>query len=128
MFFTKILRGAVALSIATAGANNGAAIAVEQNATPMAATECKGLARTISHAVGIPLTTRIGKPDLEGIDGSGCLMSGRAIGLKANFAEVADQVNAVLRDWNSCARVCRRRRRQHPTGVLEGIAASDLST
>jgi hypothetical protein len=51
-----MLREVVALSIATA-------LSTEQSITPLAATDCRAIANTISQAVGIPLTTKEGKPE-----------------------------------------------------------------
>jgi hypothetical protein len=96
MFLSRILSGAVALSML---ANDGPGVAADQSVTPMAATDCKTLAVKISQAVGIPLRTRVGKPDLSGIDGNACLMSGRATGLKASFADVENQLNAIFAGW-----------------------------
>jgi hypothetical protein len=98
MFLNRTLNGAVALSM-LAMANDGPAIAAEQSVTPMEATDCKTLTEKISQAAGIPLRTRVGKPDLSGLDGNACLMSGRATGLKASFADIENQLNAVLADW-----------------------------
>jgi hypothetical protein len=67
----------------------------------MPAADCKTLAAKISQAVGIPLGTRVGKPGLSGIDGNACLMSGRASGLTASFADVQNQLNAVFADWSA---------------------------
>jgi hypothetical protein len=103
MSFTgKTCTGSLAMSLTIALsmlANEGPGIAAEQSVTPMAATDCNTLAEKISQAAGIPLRTRVGKPDLSGIDGNACLMSGRATGLKVNFADVQNQLNAVFADW-----------------------------
>jgi hypothetical protein len=77
MYLSRISSGAVAFSMLT---NDGPGIAAEHSVTPMAATDCKTLAVKISQAVGIPLSTRVGKPDLSGISGNACLVSGRATG------------------------------------------------
>ena len=99
MFLTCLVRAMVALSIATVLANAGFALAAEKSVTPMAGTECEAMAQKIGQAAGIPLKTRVGKPDLSGFDGNACLMSGRATGLKANFADVQKRLNAALADW-----------------------------
>jgi hypothetical protein len=99
MFLTRLTRASVALSIATVLANTALAVATEQSITPMAGPECEVMARKISQAAGFPLKTRVGKPDLSGFDGNACLMSGRATGLKTNFADVQKRLNAVLADW-----------------------------
>jgi hypothetical protein len=104
MFLTWVERAAVALSIATMLANAEFARAAEQNITPLAVTECQAMARKISQAVGIKLSTKVGGPDfaagfLPGVRGSVCLMSGRATGLNAHFDKVQDQLHAVLSDW-----------------------------
>jgi hypothetical protein len=104
MFLTSFARVAVTLSLATVLANADFALAAEQSITPMAGTECEALARKIGQASGIPLSTKVGGPDfvadfLPGVHGNTCLMSGRAIGLKANFAEVQDNLRAVLSGW-----------------------------
>jgi hypothetical protein len=104
MFLIGFKGPAVALSIATVFANTALAVAAEQSITPMAGTECEALARKISQAVGIKLSTKVGEPDfvadfLPGLHGNACLMSGRAIGLKANFAEVQDKLRAVFSGW-----------------------------
>src|SRR5262245_10984868 len=104
MFLTGLKRAAVAFSMATVLANTALAVAAEQNITPMARSECEALARRISQAVGIKLSTKVGGPDftadfLPGVHGSVCLMSGRATGLNAHFDKVQDQLHAVLSDW-----------------------------
>ena len=99
MFLACLVRGAVAFSIATVLANADFALAAEQSITPMAGTECEAMARKISQAAGFPLKTRVGKPDLSGFDGNACLMSGRATGLKTNFADVEKRLDAVFADW-----------------------------
>ena len=99
MFLTGLKRASVAFSIATVLANADFALAAKQSITPMAGTECEAMARKISQAAGFPLNTSVGKPDLSGIDGNACLISGRATGLKANFADVEKRLNAVLADW-----------------------------
>jgi hypothetical protein len=71
MSLSRILSGAVALSMLV---DVGPGIAAGQSVTPMAAADCKTFAQKISQAVGIPLRTRVGKPDLSGIDGNACLM------------------------------------------------------
>jgi hypothetical protein len=106
MFLTRLKRAAVALSIATALANAEFAQAAEQSITPVPQAECEALARKISQAVGIKLSTKVGGNDfvadfLPGVRGNACLMSGRATGLKANFAEVQDKLSAVLSGWTS---------------------------
>jgi len=98
MFLSRILSGAVALSML---ADVEPGIAAEQSVAPMAAADCKTLAAKISQAVGIPLGTRVGKPGLSGIEGNACLMSGRASGLTASFADVQNQLNAVFADWSA---------------------------
>ena len=80
MFLACLVRGAVAFLIATVLANADFALAAEQSITPLAATECEAMARKISQAAGFPLKTRVGKPDLSGISGNACLVSGRATG------------------------------------------------
>ena len=60
MFLIGFKGPAVALSIATAFANTALAVAAEQSITPMAGTECEALARKISQAVGIKLSTKVG--------------------------------------------------------------------
>ncbi len=88
-----VLRGAVALSVATA-------LSADQNITPMAASDCRAIAQTISQAVGIPLTAKEGKPDFpNGLRGNACLMSGRATGLKVEFDAVRKKLNAALAGW-----------------------------
>jgi hypothetical protein len=57
--------GAAAFSIATVLANADFALAAEQSITPMAGTECEAMAQKIGRAAGIPLKTRVGKPDLS---------------------------------------------------------------
>jgi len=99
MFLACLVRGAVAFLIATVFANADFALAAEQSITPMAGTECEAIARKISQAAGFPLKTRVGKPDLSGFDGNACLMSGRATGLKTNFADVEKRLDAVFADW-----------------------------
>ena len=104
MFLTCSVRATLALSIATVLANAVFALAAEQSITPMAGTECEALARKISQAVGIKLNMKVGGPDfvtdfLPGVHGNACLMSGRAIGLQANFAEVQDKLRSVLSGW-----------------------------
>jgi hypothetical protein len=101
MFLPGLKCAAVALSVL---ANTALAIAAEQSITPMAGTECEAVARKISPAVGIKLSTKVGGPDfvadfLPGVHGNACLMSGRASGVKANFAEVQDKPRAVLSGW-----------------------------
>ena len=100
------MRAAVAFSIATVLANADFAVAAEQSITPMAGTECEALARKISQAVGIKLSTKVGGPDfvadfLPGVQGNACLMSSRATGLTAHFDEVQKKLNTVLSGWNS---------------------------
>src|ERR1700761_7845028 len=88
-----MLREVVALSIATA-------LSTEQSITPLAATDCRAIANTISQAVGIPLTTKEGKPEFpSGLRGNACLMSGHATGLKAEFDDVRKKLNASLSGW-----------------------------
>jgi hypothetical protein len=88
-----MLREVVALSIATA-------LSTEQSITPLAATDCRAIAKTISQAVGIPLTTKEGKPEFpSGLRGNACLMSGHATGLKAEFDTVRKKLNAALKGW-----------------------------
>ena len=101
---TEMVRAAVAFSIATVLANADFARAAEQSITPMTGTECEALARKISQAVGIKLSTKVGGPDfvadfLPGVHGNACLMSGRATGLNAAFDKVRDQLDAVFSDW-----------------------------
>jgi hypothetical protein len=96
------LRCAVALGIATVLC--GHAIAAEQSITPMAADDCQTLAKTISQAVGIALTTRMGAPEFpNGLRGNACLMSGHATGLKAEFEDVRKKLNAALAGWTPVA-------------------------
>src|SRR6516165_8699905 len=99
MFLACLVRSAVILSIATVLANADFALAAEQSITPLASTECEAMAQKISQAAGIALKTRVGKPDLSGFNGNACLMSGRATGLKASFADVQKRLNAMLADW-----------------------------
>jgi hypothetical protein len=88
-----MLRGVVALSIATA-------LSGDQSITPLAPSDCRAIAKTISQAVGIPLTTKEGKPDFpNGLRGTACLMSGRATGLKVEFDDVRKKLNAALAGW-----------------------------
>jgi hypothetical protein len=92
------LRGAMVLGIATALC--GHAIAAEQSVTPLAASDCQALAGTISQAVGIALTTKVGAPEFpSGLRGNACVMSGRATGLKAEFDDVRKKLNASLSGW-----------------------------
>lgn len=87
------LHEVVALSIATA-------LSAEQSITPLAATDCRAIAKTISQSVGIALTVREGAPDFpSGLRGNACLMSGRATGLKAEFDDVRKKLNAALTGW-----------------------------
>lgn len=99
MSWTWILPGALALSVGPMFLNNTLVVAAERHVAPMTAAECEGLARTIGRAVGIPLRTRVGQPDLPDVRGKACLMSGRATGLKATFAQAQKQVEAVFSDW-----------------------------
>ena len=93
MFPMIMLRGAVALSVVTA-------LSGDQSITPMAASDCRAIAKTISQAVAIPLTTKEGKPDFpSGLRGNACLMSGRAIGLQVEFDAVRKKLNAALAGW-----------------------------
>src|ERR1700761_8853264 len=88
-----MLREVVVFSIA-------AALSTEQTITPLAATDCRAIAKTISQAVGIPLTTKEGKPEFpSGLRGKACLMSGHATGLKAEFDTVRKKLNAALKGW-----------------------------
>jgi hypothetical protein len=92
-----MLRGVVALSIATA-------LSGDQSITPLAPSDCRAIAKTISQAVGIPLTTKEGKPDFpNGLRGTACLMSGRATGLKVEFDDVRKKLNAALAGWTPVA-------------------------
>jgi hypothetical protein len=92
------LCGARVLGIATALC--GCAIAAEQSITPLATTDCQALAGTISQAVGIALTTKVGAPEFpSGLRGNACLMSGHATGLKAEFDEVRTKLSASLSGW-----------------------------
>jgi hypothetical protein len=92
------VRGAVALGIATALC--GHAIAAEQNITPLAASDCQTVAKTISQAVGIALTTKVGAPEFpSGLRGNACLMSGHATDLQAEFDDVRRKLNASLGGW-----------------------------
>jgi hypothetical protein len=104
MFLTCLVRASVAFSIATVLANADFALAAEQSITPMAGTECEAMARKISQAAGIKLSTNVGGPDfvadfLPGVQGNACLMSGRATGLNTNPYEVENKLYAVLSDW-----------------------------
>jgi hypothetical protein len=93
MFPMIMLRGAVALSVVTA-------LSGDQSITPMAASDCRAIANTLSQAVAIPLTTKEGKPDFpSGLRGNACLMSGRAIGLQVEFDAVRKKLNAALAGW-----------------------------
>jgi hypothetical protein len=88
-----MLREVVALSIATA-------LSAEQSITPLAATDCRAIAKTITQAVGIALTAREGAPDFpDGLRGNACLMSGRATGLKVEFDAARKKLNAALAGW-----------------------------
>jgi hypothetical protein len=88
-----MLREVVALSIATA-------LSAEQSITPLAATDCRAVAKTISQAVGIALAVRQGAPDFpNGLRGNACLMSGRATGLKVEFDDMRKKLNAALAGW-----------------------------
>lgn len=88
-----MLRGVVALSIATA-------LSGDQSITPLAPSDCRAIAKTISQAVGISLTTKERKPDFpNGLRGTACLMSGRATGLKVEFDDVRKKLNAALAGW-----------------------------
>jgi hypothetical protein len=123
MFLTWLERAAVALPIATLLANAEFARAAEQTITPIAVTECQVMARKISQAVGIKLSTKVGEPELiadfmPGVHGDACLMSGRAIGLKANFAEVQDKLRAVLSGWTPLKEVAA----DSPTETIQGFA------
>jgi hypothetical protein len=83
----------VALSIATA-------LSAEQSITPLVATDCRAIAKTISKAVGIALAVRQGAPDFpNGLRGNACLMSGRATGLKVEFDDMRKKLNAALAGW-----------------------------
>jgi hypothetical protein len=93
MFPMIMLHGAVALSVVTA-------LSGDQSITPMAASDCRAIAKTISQAVAIPLTTKEGKPDFpSGLRGNACLMSGRATGLQVEFDAVRKKLNAALAGW-----------------------------
>ena len=123
MFLTGLKRAGVALSIATVLASTALAIAAEQSITSIAGTECEALARKISQAVGIKLSTKVGGPDfvadfLPGVHGDACLMSGRASGLKANFAEVQDKLRAVLSGWTPLNEFAA----DSPTKTIQGFA------
>ena len=123
MFLTRLKRAEVALSIAIVLANTALAIAAEQSITPMAGTECEAVARKISPAVGIKLSTKVGGPDfvadfLPGVHGNACLMSGRASGLKANFAEVQDKLRAALSGWTPLNEFAA----DSPTKTIHGFA------
>jgi hypothetical protein len=88
-----MLREVVALSIATA-------LSAEQSIMPLAATDCRAMAKKISQAVGIALTVREGALDFpSGLRGNACLMSGRATGLKVEFDAVRKKLNAALAGW-----------------------------
>lgn len=54
------------------------------------------MAQTISQAVGIALQTTVGEPDLSGIRGTACVMSGRATGLTLHFDDVRQKLEASL--------------------------------
>ena len=123
MFTSGILRGAVAVSIATVLANVTLAVAAEQAITPLAGAECKALAQKISQAVGIELNTKVGGPEfvadfLPGVHGNACLMSGRAVGLKANFAEAQGNLRAVLSGWTPLNEFAA----DSPTKTIQGFA------
>jgi len=123
MFLTWLKRVAVALSIATVLANAEFARAAERNITPLTVTECQAMARKISQAVGIKLSTKVGEPDfiadfMSGAHGKACLISGRAIGLKANFAELQDKLRAVLSDWTPLKEFAA----DSPTETIQGFA------
>ena len=128
MFLTRLKRAEVALSIAIVLANTALAIAAEQSITPMAGTECEAMARKISQAVGIKLGTKVGGPDfvadfLPGVHGNACLMSGRASGLKANFAEVQDKLRAALSGWTPLNEFAA----DSPTKTVQGFARRERS-
>jgi hypothetical protein len=93
MFPMIMLRGALALSVATA-------LSAEQNITPLAATDCRAIAKTIVQTVGIALAVRQGAPDFpNGLRGNACLMSGHATGLKVEFDAMRKKLNAALVGW-----------------------------
>jgi len=125
MFCTCLVRGAVALSIATVLANADFALAAEQSITPMAGTECEAMARKISQAFGIPLNTKVGGPDfaadfLPGVQGNACLMSGRARGLTlyAHFDKLRDKFESVLSDWTPMPDIGA----DSPMDIVQGLA------
>jgi hypothetical protein len=55
---------------------------------------------------------------LPGVHGNACLMSGRASGLKANFAEVQDKLRAVLSGWTLLNEFAA----DSPTKTIQGFA------
>jgi hypothetical protein len=100
MFLNELKRAPIALSIATVLANTSLALAAEQSITPMAATDCEAIAKTITRATGIPLTIKVGMPDFpKDVRGNACLMSGRATGLKVEFEDMEKKLDATLSGW-----------------------------
>lgn len=94
---TNLLRWVAAITISAAAvAGEQDARAAPQNVTPLTVDECAAMARTMSQTIGIPLQTTVGAPDLPGVHGTACLMSGHAIGLKLDFENAREKLDASL--------------------------------
>lgn len=100
---------AVVLISAALTGGHLARAAAAQNVTPLDPTQCSAMAQTISQAVGIALQTTVGEPDLSGIRGTACVMSGRATGLTLHFDDKT-KARSVARRCGLDSRVRLRRR------------------
>ena len=77
-----------------------AAVAADAKIKAIPQDECAALAKAVGGAIGLPLKTKTGVPKLpEGLQGSACLLSGKAKGLKIGFVAAQDKIKGALAGW-----------------------------